>query len=93
MLKSKNKSMELDEDLSVGGGATGVSKVPGPVAKGNVHANRPQDKSQGDGSKIELTKVADRRQLCQEQVVGFYEGLFCFCQDGRSRTRTPAALR
>ena len=58
MLKSKNKSMELDEDLSVGGGATGVSKVPGPVAKGNVHANRPQDKSQGDGSKIELTKVA-----------------------------------
>ena len=52
MLKSKNKSMELDEDLSVGGGATGVSKVPGPVAKGNVHANRPQDKSQGDGSKI-----------------------------------------
>lgn len=58
MLKSKNKPAEMDEELSVGGGATGVSKVPGPIAKGNVHANRPQDKSQGDGSAIELTKVA-----------------------------------
>jgi len=58
MLKSKNKLAEMDEEISVGGGATGVSKVPGPIAKGNVHANRPQDKSQGDGSAIELTKVA-----------------------------------
>jgi hypothetical protein len=58
MLKSKNKPTEMDEEISVGGGATGVSKVPGPIAKGNVHANRPQDKSQGDGSAIELTKVA-----------------------------------
>ena len=58
MLKSKNKLAEMDEEVSVGGGATGVSKVPGPIAKGNVHANRPQDKSQGDGSAIELTKVA-----------------------------------
>jgi len=58
MLKSKNKLAEMDEEISVGVGATGVSKVPGPIAKGNVHANRPQDKSQGDGSAIELTKVA-----------------------------------
>lgn len=58
MLKSKNKLAEMDEEVSVGGGATGVSKVPGPVVKGNVHSNRPQDKSQGDGSAIELTKVA-----------------------------------
>ena len=58
MLKRKNKLAEMDEEISVGGGATGVSKVPGPIAKGNVHANRPQDKSQGDGSAIELTKVA-----------------------------------
>lgn len=58
MLKNKNKPAELDEELTVGGGATGVSKVPGSVAKGNVHANRPQDKSQGDASAIELTKVA-----------------------------------
>ena len=58
MLKSKNKPAEMDEEVSVGGGATGVSKVPGPIAKGDVHANRPQDKSQGDGSAIELTKVA-----------------------------------
>lgn len=57
MLKSKNRPAEIEEDLEVGGGATGVSKVPGPVAKGSVHANRPQDKSQGDGSKIELTKT------------------------------------
>ena len=58
MLKSKNKPAEMDEEISVGGGATGVSKVPGPIAKGNVHANRPQDKSQGDASSIEPHKVA-----------------------------------
>lgn len=66
MLKSKNKPAEMDEEVSVGGGATGVSKVPGPVAKGNVHANRPQDKSQGDASTIELTKVATPGQSEEE---------------------------
>lgn len=58
MLKNKNRVEQVDEEVSVGGGATGVSKVPGPVVKGNVHANRPQDKSQGDMSQIELNKVA-----------------------------------
>lgn len=58
MLKNKNRTEQVDEEVSVGGGATGVSKVPGPVVKGNVHANRPQDKSQGDMSTIEPTKVA-----------------------------------
>lgn len=58
MLKNKNRTEQVDEEVSVGGGATGVSKVPGPVVKGNVHANRPQDKSQGDMSQIELNKVA-----------------------------------
>ena len=66
MLKSKNKLTEMDEEVSVGGGATGVSKVPGPVVKGNVHANRPQDKSQGDASAIELTKVATPGQSEEE---------------------------
>ncbi len=58
MLKNKNRTEQVDEEISVGGGATGVSKVPGPVVKGNVHANRPQDKSQGDMSQIEPNKVA-----------------------------------
>ena len=54
MLKSKNKAVEMDEEISVGGGATGVSKVPGPIVKGDVHANRPQDKSQGDNAMNKL---------------------------------------
>jgi len=57
MLKNKNRTDEqVDEEVSVGGGATGVSKVPGPVVKGNVHANRPQDKTQGD---IAMNKLKD----------------------------------
>lgn len=58
MLKNKDNAVEMDEEISVGGGETGVSKVPGPVAHGDVHKNRPQDKSQGDKTKIELTKTA-----------------------------------
>lgn len=54
MLKSKNKAVEIEEEISVGGGATGVSKVPGPIVKGDVHANRPQDKSQGDNAMNKL---------------------------------------
>lgn len=49
--------MLTKEELSVGGGATGVSKVPDPVVKGNVHANRPQDKDQGDKSPAKLKDV------------------------------------
>lgn len=56
MLNSKNRTEPLDEEVSVGGGTTGVSKVPGPVVKGNVHANRPQDKNQGDTG---MNKLAD----------------------------------
>ena len=66
MLKNKNRAEQVDEEVSVGGGATGVSKVPGPVVKGNVHANRPQDKSQGDMSQIELNKVATPGQSEEE---------------------------
>ena len=54
MLKSKNNAVEMDEEISVGGGATGVSRVPGPIVKGDVHANRPQDKSQGDNAMNKL---------------------------------------
>jgi hypothetical protein len=57
MLKNKNRTEQVDEEVSVGGGATGVSKVPGPVVKGNVHANRPQDKSQGDMTMSKLKDV------------------------------------
>ena len=56
MLKNKNRTEQFDEEVTVGGGATGVSKVPGPVVKGNVHANRPQDKTQGD---IAMNKLRD----------------------------------
>lgn len=51
-LKSKK---QIDELVQVGGGATGISMVPDPVVAGDVHANRPQDKKQGDPMK----KVAD----------------------------------
>lgn len=40
MLKKK----KIEEALTVGGGATGVSKTADPIVKGSVHANRPQDK-------------------------------------------------
>ena len=57
MLKNKNRTEQVDEEVSVGGGATGVSKVPDPVVKGNVHANRPQDKTQGDTAMAKLKDV------------------------------------
>ena len=57
MLNKRDNTEEMYEDVSVGGGATGVSKVPGPVVKGNVHANRPQDKDQGDKSPNKLKDV------------------------------------
>ena len=40
----------VQEDTQTGGGATGVSKVPGPVAKGK--AGLPNSKDQGDSSII-----------------------------------------
>ena len=40
----------VHEDLQTGGGATGVSKVPGPIAKGK--AGLPNSKDQGDTSII-----------------------------------------
>ena len=40
----------IQEDIQTGGGATGVSKVPGPVAKGK--AGLPNSKDQGDSSII-----------------------------------------
>lgn len=57
MLKNKNRTELVDEEVSVGGGATGVSKVPGPVVKGSAHANRPQDKNQGDTAMNKLKDV------------------------------------
>lgn len=40
----------LDEKVSTGGGATGATQGPEPVAAagGGAHKNRPQDKNQGD---------------------------------------------
>lgn len=57
MLKNKNEVAEMDEEISVGGGHTGVSKVPGPIVKGDVHSKRPQDKDQGDKSPVKLKSV------------------------------------
>lgn len=54
MLRNKFRADPINEEVEVGGGATGTSKVPGPVATGDVHKNRSGDKDQGDKSPAKL---------------------------------------